>query len=91
MTTGLINKIVKCREIQELYKYEHIVVGFQEAIAANEFQIGDKLPSIDKMAKILGYSRMTIDKAYKTLSATGFISPVRLKGYYITSLAPYNS
>jgi len=67
-----------------LYKYEHIVFGVLQQINSGKLSKGEKLPSINEVHKNIGYSRMTIDKAYKCLIQQGVMKSFRLKGYFLT-------
>ncbi len=81
----LFDKINDLTEINALSKHEQLVQGVILAIDANILNVGDKLPSINKMVEELGYARKTIVKAYEELKERGLIESKKLKGYFVIS------
>lgn len=61
---SLFDEIKGFQNNPKLYKYKHIVFGVIENINCGKMSKGEKLPSINEMNQTLGYSRMTIDKAW---------------------------
>tara|TARA_R110002167_G_scaffold108803_25_gene277779 strand:+ start:869 stop:1885 length:1017 start_codon:yes stop_codon:yes gene_type:complete len=82
---ALINNIAVLRKNHILSKHEQLVQGVIEGIEKGDFEIGDKLPSINTMVREVGYARKTIVKAYEELKDRGLVESKKLKGYYIIS------
>ena len=76
MSTSLVEEISKFQVYVELHKYEHLVFAVMDAVQNGKFNIGDKLPSINELLDTVGYSRMTIDKAFKCLIKQGLVKSV---------------
>lgn len=83
MSYNLIKEVTKFQQYVELHKYEHIVFAVIDAIKNGKLEIGDKLPSINQLLDTVGYSRVTIDKAFKCLIKQGLVKAVNYKGYFI--------
>ncbi len=56
--------------------------ALKEDIIAN-FQAGDKLPSIRKMASLYNLSKNTVESAYSQLYAEGYVESRPKSGYYV--------
>ncbi len=63
--------------------YEQIADQIKGAILRGEAQPGEALPSIRALAKALHISILTVQKAYDTLQADGFIETTAGKGCYV--------
>lgn len=62
-----------------------------KAIAKNQLNEGDSLPSVRQMATDLGVNLHTVNKAYNLLKQEGFLSIHRRKGVVINSKDSYSS
>jgi len=69
----------KSTKVQQLA--EHI----QDAIAANELKVGEKIPSINHLSRQFSVSRDTVFKALSDLRARGVIDAIHGKNYYVAS------
>jgi len=69
----------KSTKVQQLA--EHI----QDAIAANEWKVGEKIPSINHLSQQFSVSRDTVFKALSDLRALGVIDAIHGKNYYVAS------
>jgi len=69
----------------DIPKYQQLVNSINDAIANNEINIGDLLPSVNTICKIHSLSRDTVFKAYSILKENGVIESVPNKGYYVAS------
>jgi DNA-binding transcriptional regulator YhcF (GntR family) len=67
-------------------KYKQLINHVVSDIQEGKLQYGDKLPSINEASEELYLARDTVERAYKKLREMGIISPVRGKGYYVTSV-----
>jgi len=52
----------------------------------NKHQVGDKLPSIRKIASLYNLSKNTVESAYSQLYAEGYIDSRAKSGYYVSEL-----
>lgn len=66
-------------------KHEILVQSVIEGIAEGDFLVGDKLPSINKMVRDVGYARKTIVRAYEELKDRGLVESKNKQGYFIVS------
>lgn len=66
-------------------KYQQLVNAVNNAIGENLLQIGDALPSVNKICISSKVSRDTVFKAYTILKENGIIDSVPNKGYYIAN------
>lgn len=67
-------------------KYKQLINHVVSEIQEGKLQYGDKLASINEASEELYLARDTVERAYKKLKEMGIISPVRGKGYYVTSV-----
>jgi DNA-binding transcriptional regulator YhcF (GntR family) len=67
-------------------KYRQLINHILSDIQEGKLKYGEKLPSINEASEELYLARDTVERAYKKLRGMGIISPVRGKGYYITSV-----
>ncbi|WP_116126867.1 GntR family transcriptional regulator [Lewinella sp. IMCC34183] len=65
-------------------KYQQIVNGIIDNIANGQFEIDDKIPSINALSEAYDLSRDTVEKAYNILKERNIITSVKGKGFYIT-------
>ncbi len=66
-------------------KKEGIINGVIRCISDSEMKIGDVLPSVNELAKGLGYSRETIVQSYQELKDRGIIESKHGVGYFIVN------
>ncbi len=78
-------EVQKLAENHLLSKHERIVQGTLIALNKESITIGDKLPSVIKMAKALGYSNRTVAIAYEKLKDRGVIESKSTKGYFVSN------
>jgi len=67
-------------------KYLKIVDGINAAIADNEFEKGDLLPSVNGLSSELGVARETVVTAYKNLKDRGIIGSRHGVGFYVDNI-----
>lgn len=65
--------------------YEQIVEQIKALIMSGELNSGDAIPSIRAMAKSLHISVLTVQKAYDSLQASGFIETTAGKGCFVSA------
>jgi GntR family transcriptional regulator len=63
--------------------YVQIENQVQFAIAAGHLQAGDRLPSVQKLAKEIGVNPNTVAKAYRDLEVMGYLYTRRGMGVFI--------
>ena len=63
--------------------YAQIVEGFREQIVAGVLPPGEKLPSVRELAAELTINPNTIQRAYRTLEAEGWILTIPGKGCFV--------
>jgi GntR family transcriptional regulator len=64
--------------------YQAVRESFIDFIKENNYEIGDRLPSEDELAKILRVSRVTLREAIRQLREEGFIYSRRGSGSYVS-------
>lgn len=65
--------------------YEQIADQIKALIMRSELKAGEAIPSIRSMAKSLHISVLTVQKAYDTLQADGFIETTAGKGCFVSA------
>lgn len=65
--------------------YEQIADQIKASIMRNELKAGEAIPSIRSMAKSLHISVLTVQKAYDSLQADGFIETTAGKGCFVSA------
>lgn len=65
--------------------YEQIADQIKALIMSSELKAGEAIPSIRSMAKSLHISVLTVQKAYDTLQADGFIETTAGKGCFVSA------
>lgn len=65
------------------YKYMQVYLSIRQKIEQNEYQKGDKLPSIRELTKQYQCNKDTILRALQQLRFENFIYPVEKSGYYV--------
>lgn len=71
-------------KIQRVSLQSEIIKYIQEYIAQNGLQVGDRLPSQEKLIEMLGVSRTSLREAMKTLEARGVLVIRNGKGIYVS-------
>lgn len=79
------NEIEKLKENHLLSKHERIIQGVLSAVNNKLIKVGDKIPSVLKMAKTIGYSNRTVAVAYEELKDKGIIEAKSTKGYFLAN------
>ena len=69
----------KSTKVQQLAEY------IQDAIAANELKVGEKIPSINHLSRQFSVSRDTVFKALSDLRTRGVIDAIHGKNFYVAS------
>lgn len=69
----------KSTKVQQLAEY------IQDAIAANELKVGEKIPSINYLSNQFSVSRDTVFKALSDLRERGVIDAIHGKNYFVAS------
>jgi len=81
-----VAKIRALKKEKAYPKYLKIVDGISAAIADNEFEKGDLLPSVNGLSNELGVARETVLTAYKNLKDRGIISSRHGVGFYVDTV-----
>ena len=68
--------------------YEQLADQIKTLIISGELKAGDALPSLRGMARSLHISVLTVQKAYDSLSADGFIETTAGKGCFVAAGNP---
>lgn len=66
-------------------KVKQLAEYIQDAIAANELKVGDKIPSINYLSKQFSVSRDTVFKSLSDLRERGVIDSIQGKNYFVAS------
>lgn len=66
-----------------MLKYERIAQDITSAIANDEYNVGDKLPSVEQLKARYKVSKSTIIKALAILQRDGMIFQTRGSGIYV--------
>lgn len=66
-------------------KKEGIITGVIGCISDNTLKIGDALPSVNELAKGLGYSRETVVQSYQELKDRGIIESKHGVGFFVVN------
>lgn len=65
--------------------YQQVRDQIVQAVAAGEFEAGDKLPTIRALAQEAGINTMTVNKAYQLLKQEGYIITDRRNGAVVSN------
>ncbi|HBG58803.1 GntR family transcriptional regulator [Proteiniphilum sp. UBA1028] len=66
-------------------KVQQLAEFIQDAIAANELKVGEKIPSINHLSRQFSVSRDTVFKSLSDLRLRGVIDAIHGKNYYVAS------
>lgn len=69
-------------------KYVEIYEYYKALIVGGQMKSGDKMPSVRKATTIFSVSKTTIQNAYFSLQADGFILSSPKSGYYVSDYTP---
>jgi GntR family histidine utilization transcriptional repressor len=72
-------------------RYQQVKDLVRERIAAGKLAEGDPLPSETALAESLGFSRLTVQRALRELTAEGALLRFRRRGNFVAPLAPQSS
>lgn len=72
----------------ELSLFEFLYRSIKSDITTGQLQPGERLPSKRTFARHLGISTITIEAAYRQLSAEGYIYSRERAGYYVADVSP---
>ena len=78
-----IFKYINIDENSRKPKYVQIIDSVTNNITLGNFNVDDKMPSINNLSEHFYLSRDTVEKAYKILKDRKIIASVRGKGFYI--------
>lgn len=67
--------------------YMRVYNYYRKMIINGQLEAGTKIPSIRQCAEELGISRTTVETAYMSLAADGYIISKAQSGFYVTELA----
>ncbi|WP_429841316.1 PLP-dependent aminotransferase family protein [Brevibacillus sp. FIR094] len=67
-------------------QYVQLYAYLKKEIVAGRLAVGSKLPSVRKLADLLGLSTTPVEMAYQQLLAEGFIQSKPRSGYYVEKL-----
>ena len=62
--------------------YEQVMDSLRRLVVSGAIQPGEKLPSVRAMATALAINPNTIQRAYESLAAEGYLHPVAGKGCF---------
>lgn len=79
-----IYKFINIDENSRVPKYQQIVDSVINNISNGNFNIDQKIPSINRFSEEFYLSRDTVEKAYSILKERNIITSIRGKGFYIT-------
>ena len=68
--------------------YRQLYDSIRNAIGSGGLRVGEKLPSIRKIAEELGVSRTTVEQAYQQLCVEGYLSSRPQSGYFVEAVLP---
>lgn len=77
-------KFINIDENSRVPKYQQIVDSVIENISKGNFNIDEKIPSINRFSEEFYLSRDTVEKAYSILKERNIITSIRGKGFYIS-------
>ncbi|GAA3654723.1 GntR family transcriptional regulator [Flavivirga jejuensis] len=77
-------KFIKIDENSRIPKYQQIVDSIIHNISIGNFEMDQKIPSINLFSEEFYLSRDTVEKAYNILKQRNIISAIKGKGFYIT-------
>lgn len=81
----MAQQIFQIEEGSDVPKYKQLIQSVYYAIENKQLQLGDKIPSINFIAKELSLSRDTVLTAFNELRTRGIIASTPGKGYYVNS------
>lgn len=81
-----MNPILKIDKALNTPVYQQVISSVQSRIKDGSLSLGSQLPSINQVAQDYNLARETVVKAFKILQERGIISPVRGKGYFVSSV-----
>ncbi|MDD7442692.1 MAG: GntR family transcriptional regulator, partial [Sutterellaceae bacterium] len=68
--------------------YEGLAEAIRQDIASGKIASGERLPSKRALAKNLGLSVMTVERAYEELEDEGFVVPSPRRGFFAACPGP---
>lgn len=81
----IYDQIHELEGMPRLTKHEQFVQGIINAVDNKVVQVGDLLPSVNKLMAELGFARETIMKGYKDLIKRGIVESRNRMGFFIAS------
>jgi len=81
-----MTSILKIDKALHLPVYQQVINSVYSRIKDGSLPLGSQLPSINQVSSDYNLARETVVKAFKILQEQGVISPVRGKGYYVSSI-----
>lgn len=71
--------------------YEQVKDGMRRLMITGAIQTGEKLPSVRSLASSLAINPNTIQRAYESLEAEGYLQTVAGKGSFAAEQTPQNT
>lgn len=78
-------------ESADIPMYRQLYDSIRNAIGSGGLRVGEKLPSIRKIAEELGVSRTTVEQAYQQLCVEGYLSSRPQSGYFVEAAVPHTA
>lgn len=67
------------------FVYQQIADKIEQMIRAKEYQVGDKLPSIDDFTEKFNVNKLTVVKSLKLLTEKGIINTIPIRGTFVAA------
>ncbi|MFK7994573.1 MAG: GntR family transcriptional regulator [Granulosicoccus sp.] len=78
------NSTIKALKKSNVSRYIQLASLFRNRIESGEWDVGDKIPNVEDLAKECGVATMTIRQSLDILQAEGLIERFRAKGTFVT-------
>ncbi|MEN8833052.1 MAG: GntR family transcriptional regulator [Pacificibacter sp.] len=78
------NSTVKALKKSNVARYIQLASLFRNRIESGEWDVGDKIPNVEVLAKECGVATMTIRQSLDILQSEGLIERFRAKGTFVT-------
>lgn len=82
--TKIENSTVRALKKSNVARYIQLASLFRNRIESGEWDVGDKIPNVEALAKQCGVATMTIRQSLDILEAEGLIERFRAKGTFVT-------
>lgn len=78
------NSTIKALKKSNVSRYIQLASLFRNRIESGEWDVGDKIPNVEDLAKECGVATMTIRQSLDILQTEGLIERFRAKGTFVT-------